>query len=1085
MTRKRQALVSTAEPLSDDDFVTDARASAKAYAEVQKVQSERERMREDNKMTKRRGEQALALPRLPGGKRTSNGASGGQNQAGSSSLDDEDEESYIEHDGKRVRKRKRNDDNLTYEGQVILPFNPLYSLAGLPDPKGKAAEAESARQKSISRLAGGSSASSPSRSSPLLSANPGDPSEDMNEGYKEERPHELAEDNDEAPEGDYDDETEEVVVPWGQPIADDNAEEDLGEEVLYSEDEGLFKQSKTEIKSNTMPFGERLEFDDLPPYRPTFPFSLEQAQIGSLSLDHESLEIAVPASINRFLKAYQQVGVKFLYDHYKGGIGGVLGDDMGLGKTIQVISFLSAIMRKTGTSADHIRRKNMIRHSADTVNPRHWPTALIVCPKSLVANWSRELDTWGYFEYATWRSDNWSDIRTSFQQGFVDILLTSYDTARNTIEHLKSLPLSVVIVDEAHRMKEPRAQATLALKSIDCKICFALTGTLVQNRMDEMWSILDFSHRGWAGTLKEWKEFAVNPIKRGHRHEGSTADVITAIMRLGVMTQKILPHFYLRRDKKLIAHELPEKRDMVVFCPLAYMQIMAYQNLIASDDIQFLLRRNDKCECGSGQIRRLKCHHPKTENGETVSEVLLRNLSACKKVANHFGLLYHAKDDSAHTREINRHFFKVCVSDPLGIQSLTNIGPSDPGNCGKWTLLEQMLLQWRNDPDDNKVLIFSNSVRLLKMISEFISTSSTLAGFAFDMLTGEVGNTERMDMVDRFQDRSKDHYVLLISTLAGGVGLNLTAANKVVIFDPDWNPANDLQAMDRAFRIGQKRTVDVYRLIGQGTVEELMYERQIHKQQRSRQLNDGTFESRIHQGFDGAKTAEDQGELFGIQNIFRFDAKGFVSQNVSQGILLQAYLGMLMIQQIERVRQAEDRFVQDLIEAEYDESDGEDEESEDEAGKYMRNERKARDLHRAHLNAMSKRQGENDGLSRRNNEGVVKDILGDGSGLKKEVNEDILQRLGVNTRIHEQAFRDSPEERAIYEIGVQILRSNPDMAKKIKANDLGKLGRSVAKRKQVTDVNEEPWAKRLQEKSERAKSEGSRERKRVLAELSD
>ncbi|WWC70971.1 uncharacterized protein I206_104924 [Kwoniella pini CBS 10737] len=273
--------------------------------------------------------------------------------------------------------------------------------------------------------------------------------------------------------------------------------------------------------------------------------------------------------------------------------------------------------------------------------------------------------------------------------------------------------------------------------------------------------------------------------------------------------------------------------------------------------------------------------------------------------------------------------------------------------------------------------------------------------------------------------------------------------------------------MDRAFRIGQKRTVDVYRLIGQGTVEELMYERQIHKQQRSRQLNDGTFESRIHQGFDGAKTAEDQGELFGIQNIFRFDAKGFVSQN------------------IERVRQAEDRFVQDLIEAEYDESDGEDEESEDEAGKYMRNERKARDLHRAHLNAMSKRQGENDGLSRRNNEGVVKDILGDGSGLKKEVNEDILQRLGVNTRIHEQAFRDSPEERAIYEIGVQILRSNPDMAKKIKANDLGKLGRSVAKRKQVTDVNEEPWAKRLQEKSERAKSEGSRERKRVLAELSD
>ncbi|WWC62806.1 uncharacterized protein I303_105404 [Kwoniella dejecticola CBS 10117] len=1041
MTRKKQALVSTAEPLSDDEFVTDARAAAKAYAEVRKVQSAREKIKEDNKLRRQRGEQALALPKLPGTKRKSAG-NGTCFDEESSSSGDEDEESFPEHEGKRIRKRKRNDDNLTYEGQVILPFNPLYCLAGLPDPKGKAVDVEIARQKLISRLASRNSESSPTRPSPTLVSSPDISSQDV-QGAENNGPVEsVCEEIEEAPEGDYDDLNDEVVVPWGKQVEGHQSEEaTLDEEGVYPEDEDLFSTPKSRNNSALSMGVNRPEVDDVPAYRPMFPFSEEQATIRALPLDSESPDIAVPAPINRFLKAYQQAGAKFLYDHYKEGIGGVLGDDMGLGKTIQVISFvgrhfprvelmikLSAIMRKTGTAADHLRRKRMIRHSTEDVNPRHWPTALI---------WSRELDTWGYFEYAVWQSDNWSDTRSSFQQGFFDILLMSYDTARNTIEHIKNLPLSVVIVDEAHRMKEPRAQATLALKSINCKICFALTGTLVQNRMDEMWSVLDFSHRGWAGTLKEWKDFAVNPIKRGHRHEGSAAEVITAIMRLGVMTQKILPHFYLRRDKRLIAHELPEKRDMVVFCPLADMQIMAYQNLIASGDIQFLLRRNDECDCGSGE-----------------NEVLLKNLSACKKVANHFGLLYHAKDDSAHTREINRHFFQICTGQDYDAKQHNVVQAAlDPGNCGKWTLLEGMLRQWRNDPDDNKVLIFSNSVRLLKMISEFISTSSTF------------GNTERMDMVDRFQDSSKDHFVLLISTLAGGVGLNLTAANKVVIFDPDWT-------MDRAFRIGQKRTVDVYRLIGQGTVEELMYERQIHKQQRSRQLNDGTFESRIHQGFDGAKTAKDQGELFGIQNIFRFDPKGFVSQN------------------IERVREAEDQFVQDLIEAEYNDSEAEDEgDLEDDAGRNMRDERKARDLHRARLAALSKRQGDNDGLSRRNNEGVVKDLLEDGGSAAKANKEDILQRLGVNTRIHEQAFRDSPEERAIYEIGVKILRDNPEMARKIRANDLGKHSRLVGRQKKAsgndTVRDDEPWQRRIQERSDRARSEASRESKRVLAELSD
>ncbi|OCF35109.1 hypothetical protein I316_03149 [Kwoniella heveanensis BCC8398] len=1089
--KRRKPMISTAEPLSDDDFAAESKALAKEYAEIQHIQASRERIRAENKERKKRGEPILSLPKLPSKRRKVGTPTKITQESSESDLESSDND----QEPRSTRRRdKAMDDELIFEGQVILPFNPLYLLAGLPDPNKKALADQVAKQKLVDRLAGRKIPSSPARtpstargSSPAMfppssprsaSAFGVEPSSTPGKDNTE-NPVSSEAAGVEACEGDYDDEMEDVVVSWGAVdgvVPVENGEGQGEGEAGYSDDDVLFSAADGSLVKRKSPNSRRankLDVDDLPSYRPNFPFSDEQAQIGSFPLDDSAKDIAIPASINRFLKAYQQVGAQFLYDHYKDGMGGVLGDDMGLGKTIQVISFLSAIMRKTGTSVDYQRRKKMIRRSSDSMSPKRWPTALVVCPKSLVGNW-------GYFEYAVWRSDNWSDVRTTFMKGFLDIVLTSYDTARNTIEYLKNLPLSqyrVVIVDEAHRMKEPRALSTLALKKIQCQVCFALTGTLVQNRMDEMWSVLDFVHRGWAGTLKQWREFAVNPIKKGHRHEGSVQEVVTAIKRLGDMTTRILPHFYLRRDKRLIAHELPEKRDMVVFCPLAFKQIDAYQALIDSEDVRFILTRNDPCSCGSGD-KRIQCCHQYTSRGERMRDVLLKNLTACKKVANHFGLLYPTfigEDDPPQTRKTNRHFFKICTGQDYDMKHRNVVEESlNPDNCGKWTLLEQLLTGWRGEPTDNKVLIFSNSVRMLKMIAEFISTSAALSGFDFDILTGDVANEERMEMVDRFQDRKRDHFVFLISTLAGGVGLNLTAANKVVIFDPDWT-------MDRAFRIGQKRTVDVYRLIGQGTVEELVYERQIHKQQRSRQLNDGTFERRIHQGYDGARTAADQAELFGVQNIFRFDPNGFVSNN------------------LERVRMAEDRFVQDLIEAEYNDSEGENDESDEEGGRRMRDERKARDLQRAHLRAAKKRDGEPSASTfRGRDEDVVDNIFGDAPvSSNRKNNNDILQKLGVTSRIHEQAFVDSPEERAIYEIGVKMLREDPETAKKFKANDLGKLGRTVTRRSKVTEGDiahdEEPWQKRIKEKVARAERHsetpgaggGGLGGRKLLAELSD
>ncbi|KAK1925843.1 P-loop containing nucleoside triphosphate hydrolase protein [Papiliotrema laurentii] len=980
----------------------------------------------------------------------------------------------------RTGKARASNDNMIYEGQVVLPFNPLYVLAGLTvsEPKDK--------RKLIPSGPGLKGRDSRSSSPPHVQSL-SDRGVKLEKGDENEWVSTKAIGREQAIEAEHseeefyeDSEDDEVLLPstsveLQQAVYQDSASAQQDVEGLdfvddagvYSEDEMFAAADLREdlVEARETPFSLN---EDVPIVKPNFLGNKYEEQTGEpLRLGAGESDVSIPAPLNRYLKSYQREGVRFFYQKYAEGRGAILGDDMGLGKTIQVIAFLSAIMRKTGTSTDYQRRKKTIRSSGMDIKPKHWPTALIVCPKFLIRNWERELQTWGYFEVEVWQTESWIATKNTFLRGYLDIILVSYETARISVEQLKDLPFSVVIADEAHRLKEPKAAITLAMKKLQCPSCFALSGTIVQNRLDEMWSILDFVDRGWAGTLKQWRDFVVNPIKKGHRYEGTVQEVVTAVMRLGVMHEKVLPHFYLRRDKRLIANELPDKRDLVVFCPLASKQIAAYRRFIASDDVQFILRRNEPCQFGSGWTRS-KCHHGKTPEGDTLRDVLLKSINALSKISNHLGLLYHGRDDTQHTREVNDRIFKQCMGETYdGKRQNVAEAALDPGNCGKWKLLADFLKQWRDEAGDNKVLIFSNSVRLLKMVAEFISSDCTsnrfqahsTVSYPFEILTGEVSIDDRMAMVDRFQDPNQDQYILLISTMAGGVGLNLTAANKVVIFDPAWNPANDLQAMDRAFRIGQKRTVDVYRLIGQGTLEELMYERQIQKQQRSRQLNEGTFESRIHQGIDRGRTVEEQGELFGTQNIFKFDPQGFVPGR------------------LERVRQAEDKFVQDLIDAEY----GEDEDMEDEVfddfGKRMREDRRLRDRAKAQEAA----------LRRRNDNLVMQTVLGYDEDGKTRKEDDMLRSFGINSQIHDTAFRDSPEERAIFEIGLKLLKSNPEIAAKLKANDLGKLGRSKTRPKQQTaasklrkptDPVEEPWRERIAQNRRK-------DRVAMLAELSD
>ncbi|KAF7373355.1 DNA excision repair protein ERCC-6-like 2 [Mycena sanguinolenta] len=633
---------------------------------------------------------------------------------------------------------------------------------------------------------------------------------------------------------------------------------------------------------------------DLRP-RPGFPIPASQL-LGPMILD-EKEGIQVPAAINTYLRDYQRDGIKFFWDRYKEGRGGLLGDDMGLGKTIQVISFLSAIMKKDGVKTDRKRRREHISalqetkewRKSKTLPPANatWPTCLIIAPSSVVPNWEREFKTWGYFE-----------------------VLTSLDLARQDIEDLMDLDWSCIFVDEVHTVKNPASKTSLAYNAFECLCRFGLTGTAIQNTYDELWTILDWTNPGAVGTLSQWRSFVSKPLKNGQSTNAADAERARAVIVSEILRDKLLPQFFLRRTKDIIAHQvwfllldevfvltvsqLPKKTDEVVFCPLTASQIHVYKKILAMDELQNLLGKDDPCPCGS-QAKQSQCCVP------FELSAIFRFMSILIKLSNHLALILPTPTDTPEQLIRNREL--AAVAYPDGDAPSYKLAILDPRLCGKWKVLLGLLKDWRKDLT-NKVLIFTKSVKLLEMMAYQLS----VAGYGFLQLAGSTKVAERMPIIDKFH-HDPDVFIFLISTAAGGTGLNLVGANKVVIFDPNWSkscfagsknhsdfdsdPAQDLQAMDRAFRFGQTRDVSVVRLLGAGSVEELIYARQIYKQQQMQIGYNASIQTRYmtpfatrglwlivafryFAGVQGDKSK--QGELFGLKNIFKLHEGGLATK---------------------------------------------------------------------------------------------------------------------------------------------------------------------------------------------------------------
>ncbi|TKA50153.1 hypothetical protein B0A53_06428 [Rhodotorula sp. CCFEE 5036] len=611
-----------------------------------------------------------------------------------------------------------------------------------------------------------------------------------------------------------------------------------------------------------------------PPARKTRPrFQINDAvqeRTGSHSLSSDPSDTTkIPAPINRFLRQYQREGAEFLYGQYKEGLGGILGDDMGLGKTIQAIAFLAAVMGKTGLrKMDKERRKQAVQNgqaAADDFKPSDLgPTCLIVCPASVMENWARELETWGYFDVGMYSGDQKQQVLKQYDRGYLDIVIAGFEAVRRNIDDLAARDFSVVIADEAHRLKSPKASITKAMQSLPTRLRYGLTGTAIQNRLSELWCLLHWAVPGRVGTYAQWQDLVTKPIAWSQRADAPDDVIATGRIRATALVSNLLPKFFMRRTKEKVKLQLPPKTDHIVLCPLTKLQQEVYARLLQLNDVEVMLTADDPCPCGAlaadgRPYRRGNC----CEQGW--AKLIFKYIVLFQKVANHLGLIYPDREDLTHNPEKynqDREWMRAAFPDDHQSRNSYATAVLDPELCGKWKILRKLLDLWHKNGD--KVLIFSMSLKILSFLEDLMSQTR----YEYLVLDGSTPQEDRMPLVDEFNDPESDKFCFLISTKAGGVGLNLTAANRVVIFDPNWNPAHDLQAMDRAYRIGQKREVDVYRLIGAGTLEELIYNRQQYKRAIASLGYDASAERRLFTGVQD-EGKQNAGELFGVKNMFR------------------------------------------------------------------------------------------------------------------------------------------------------------------------------------------------------------------------
>ncbi len=451
-------------------------------------------------------------------------------------------------------------------------------------------------------------------------------------------------------------------------------------------------------------------------------------------------EVPVPEGIHAQLRPYQERGFAWMYHNTRLGFGSILADDMGLGKTLQVITLLQKFKDDGCLDKKH---------------------ALIVAPTGLLANWQAELQRFAPALSVCLYHGSARSIK-DFKQ---DILLTSYGLARTDVEILKKQKWQTVIIDEAQNIKNNDAAQSKAVRAIKADVHIAMSGTPVENRLSEYWSIMDFANKGYLGTAKAFNDEYAKPIQN------------YGDMACAERFRRITSPMMMRRLKtdKTIINDLPDKIEQDEFAMLTPQQAALYQKVV-DESMKVIM---DKDEGDSKQLFERQ-------------GLILQMMLALKQICNH--PTQYLKDGKL-------------------VASLS----------GKTEMLLDLVDAIRESGE--KAIIFTQFKEMGDMLQQFIAEHT---GVEPMFLHGGCSIKQRKEMVDRFQNNRADR-IFILSLKAAGTGLNLTAATHVVHYDLWWNPAVEAQATDRAYRIGQKKNVMVHRFITKNTFEERINDMIIQK----------------------------------------------------------------------------------------------------------------------------------------------------------------------------------------------------------------------------------------------------------------
>ncbi|MDP2435180.1 MAG: DEAD/DEAH box helicase [archaeon] len=579
--------------------------------------------------------------------------------------------------------------------------------------------------------------------------------------------------------------------------------------------------------------------------------------------------VVVDPVLAKHLRPHQREGVKFMFErtvaNESGYAGCILADAMGLGKTLQAITLIWTLMKQgfgQGKGAPLVRR------------------ALVVTPTSLLNNWCKEIRHWlspsRLDPYVLSAKNGGQAAKYPAAQLIHDwgqappkrsLLITSYDQYRQHHKRINAVRYGLIVCDEGHRLKNPAAQISCALMTAPTQRRVILSGTPLQNDLEEFFTMVNFVNPGILSTPASFRSEYSAPILHA-REPGSTEEEKWLGAAQARELTQVTSAFILRRQASILEDYLPPKVEQVVFCAPSPLQIASYHHLLDSIDLNACLSDSASALSLIIKLRKVANHPalliPATFHSseqqplEHHQQLKMESLTASSRADDEVDQV-NSDSDSDSDEILDEQVLddeQEALDEDAG-DRLVRLEPHFAKNplasefSGKLQVVEAMLQSILALPSKDRVVIVSLFSKTLDVIQQLC----TSCGHRFLRLDGSVPAALRQGLVDRFNDPHSGVSVFLLTSKAGAVGLNLVGANRLILFDADWNPATDHQAMARIWRDGQPKVAWIYRLLTTGTIDEKIFQRQVAKDALAQSIIDDRVTSKRF-------TKEDLKDLF-------------------------------------------------------------------------------------------------------------------------------------------------------------------------------------------------------------------------------